>query len=214
MTTSMPDNGVDSMSPGGVGGRSGRLSWPEPEIEPHRAAGSRIEAPGLASPPGAAKPNPNKAFVRSRSAHFIAFGGGVGLSPAAPGTAGTLAAFPLFWLFDYFLDPVKFLLLISAMFIIGIWACSTTGKALGSHDHGGMVWDEITAFLLVLFLTPNNLIWQAYAFLLFRLFDIIKPPPIRYYDQKLRGGFGVMFDDLLAAFLTLLFLAAWKKFGI
>jgi phosphatidylglycerophosphatase A len=77
-----------------------------------------------------------------------------------------------------------------------------------------MVWDEITAFLLVLFLTPNNLIWQAYAFLLFRLFDIIKPPPIRYYDQKLRGGFGVMFDDLLAAFLTLLCLAAWKKFGI
>ena len=100
------------------------------------------------------------------------------------------------------------------LFIIGIWACSATGKALGSHDHGGMVWDEITAFLLVLFLTPNNLIWQAYAFLLFRMFDIIKPPPIRYYDQKLRSGFGVMFDDLLAAFLTLLCLAAWKKFGI
>jgi phosphatidylglycerophosphatase A len=214
MTISMPDNGADSMSPGGAGGRSGGLSWPGPEIEPGRPARSGNEVPGLAPPPGAAKPNPNKAFVRSRPAHFIAFGGGAGLSPVAPGTAGTLAAFPLFWVFDYFLDPVNFLLLISAMFIIGIWACSATGKALGSHDHGGMVWDEITAFLLVLFLTPNNLIWQAFAFLLFRLFDIIKPPPIRYYDQKLRGGFGVMFDDLLAAFLTLLCLAAWKKFGI
>lgn len=214
MTISMPDNGADSMSPGGIGGRSGGLSLPGPEIEPRRPAGSGNEVPRLAPPSGAAKPNPDKAFVRSRPAYFIAFGGGAGLSPVAPGTAGTLAAFPLFWVFDYFLDPVKFLLLISAMFIIGIWACSATGKALGSHDHGGMVWDEITAFLLVLFLTPNNLIWQAFAFLLFRLFDIIKPPPIRYYDQKLRGGFGVMFDDLLAAFLTLLCLAAWKKFGI
>lgn len=158
--------------------------------------------------------HPDKAFVRRHSAHFIAFGGGAGLSPVAPGTAGTLAAFPLFWLLDYFLDPVKLLLLIAALFLIGIWACNVTGKALGAHDHGGMVWDEIVAFLLVLVFTPNNLIWQAFAFLLFRLFDIIKPPPIRYYDNKLRGGFGVMFDDLLAAFFTLLCLAAWKAFVI
>lgn len=157
---------------------------------------------------------PDKAFVRRHPAHFIAFGGGAGLSPVAPGTAGTLAAFPLFWLVDYFLEPVEFLLLIIVLFIIGIWACSVTGKALGDHDHGGMVWDEIVAFLLVLVFTPNNLIWQAFAFLLFRLFDIIKPPPIRYYDAKLRGGFGVMFDDLLAAFFTLLCLAAWKAFVI
>jgi phosphatidylglycerophosphatase A len=155
---------------------------------------------------------PDKAFVRRHPAHFIAFGGGVGLSPVAPGTAGTLAAFPLFWLLGYFLNPVEFLLLIDALFIIGIWACSVTGKALAAHDHGGMVWDEITAFLLVLLFTPNNLLWQAFAFLLFRLFDIIKPPPIRYYENKLRGGFGVMLDDLLAAFFTLLCLAAWKTF--
>ncbi|KIO49504.1 phosphatidylglycerophosphatase A [Nitrosospira sp. NpAV] len=157
---------------------------------------------------------PDKAFVRRHAAHFIAFGGGAGLSPVAPGTAGTLAAFPLFWVFGYFLEPVEFLLLIIVLFIIGIWACSVTGKALGDHDHGGMVWDEIVAFLLVLVFTPNNLIWQAFAFLLFRLFDIIKPPPIRYYDDKLHGGFGVMFDDLLAAFFTLLCLAAWKAFVI
>ncbi|MDN5752777.1 MAG: phosphatidylglycerophosphatase A [Nitrosospira sp.] len=157
---------------------------------------------------------PDKGFVRRRPAHFIAFGGGIGLSPVAPGTAGTLAAFPLFWLLDYFLDPVEFLLLIDALFLIGIWACGVTGRALGHHDHGGMVWDEMTAFLLVLLFTPKTLIWQAFAFLLFRLFDILKPPPIRYYDRTLRGGFGVMFDDLLAGFLTLLCLAAWKAFVI
>ncbi|WP_256330300.1 phosphatidylglycerophosphatase A [Nitrosospira sp. Nsp1] len=152
--------------------------------------------------------------MRSHPAHFIAFGGGAGLSPVAPGTVGTLVAFPLFWILALFLDPVEFLLLIVALFIIGIWACSVTGKALGNHDHGGMVWDEITAFLLILLFTPHDLRWQASAFLLFRLFDIIKPPPIRYYDRTLRGGFGVMFDDLLAAFLTLLCLAAWKAFVI
>jgi phosphatidylglycerophosphatase A len=151
--------------------------------------------------------------VRRRAAHFIAFGAGIGLSSAAPGTAGTLAAFPLFWVLGYFLDAADFLLLIGAMFIVGIWACAVTGKALGSHDHGGMVWDEIVAFLLVLVFTPKSLIWQAFAFLLFRVFDIIKPPPIRYYDNKLRGGFGVMFDDMLAAFYALLCLAAWKAFG-
>ncbi|MDQ3185613.1 MAG: phosphatidylglycerophosphatase A [Pseudomonadota bacterium] len=157
---------------------------------------------------------PGREFIRRHPAHFIAFGGGVGLSPVAPGTAGTLAAFPLFWLFNYFLDPVEFLLLIDALFITGIWACSVTGKALTDHDHGGMVWDEITAFLLVLLFTPDTLIWQASAFVLFRLFDILKPQPIRYYDNKLRGGFGVMLDDLLAAFFTLLCLAAWKAFVI
>ena len=163
---------------------------------------------------GSEHPPPDREFVRRHPAHFIAFGGGAGLSPVAPGTAGTLAAFPLFWLFDYFLDPVEFLLLIGVLFIIGMWACRITGRALGNHDHGGMVWDEITAFLLVLLFTPNALIWQAFAFLIFRLFDIIKPPPIRYYDNALRGGFGVMFDDLLAAFMTLLCLAVWKAFVI
>jgi phosphatidylglycerophosphatase A len=157
---------------------------------------------------------PDREFVRRHPAHFIAFGGGVGLSPVAPGTAGTLAAFPLFWLLDYFFDPVEFLLLIGALFIVGIWACRITGRALGNHDHGGMIWDETIAFLLVLLFTPGSLIWQAFAFLLFRLFDIIKPPPIRYYDNTLTGGFGVMFDDLLAAFMTLFCLAAWKAFVI
>jgi phosphatidylglycerophosphatase A len=157
---------------------------------------------------------PDSAFIRRHPAYFIAFGGGAGLSPVAPGTAGTLAAFPLFWLFNYFLDFVEFLLLIDVLFIVGIWACGVTGKALTDHDHGGMVWDEITAFLLVLLFTPDTLMWQAFAFFLFRLFDIVKPPPIRYYESKWHGGFGVMLDDLLAAFFTLLCLALWKAFVI
>jgi phosphatidylglycerophosphatase A len=154
--------------------------------------------------------NPTQAFIKRHPAHFIAFVGGIGLSPVAPGTAGTLAAFPLFWLLDYILDPPAFLLLIAALFVIGVWACSVTGAALGDQDHGGMVWDEITAFLLVLLFTPNEPMWEAFAFLIFRLFDIIKPPPIGTLEKKLRGGFGVMVDDLLAAFFTLLCLAAWK----
>ena len=223
MTTSEPDRRSDRDRGSADQDDGQREQWPVPapqiesveEAEKFREAQqagnfrqqtSELVLDSVQPDPG----SPDKAFVRGHPAHFIAFGGGVGLSPVAPGTAGTLAAFPLFWLFNFVLEPVEFLLLIDAMFIIGIWACGVTGEVLGDHDHGGMVWDEITAFLLVLFFTPKGLIWQAFAFLLFRLFDIIKPPPIRYYEKKLRGGFGVMFDDLLAAFLTLLCLAAWK----
>ncbi|SFP39260.1 phosphatidylglycerophosphatase [Nitrosomonas cryotolerans] len=149
-------------------------------------------------------------FVSSRFVHFIAFGGGLGLSSIAPGTIGTLAAFPLFWLCNYYLEPIGLLLLIDIMFIAGIWACGITGKVLGRQHHQGMVWGEIVAFLLVLLFTPDHWIWQAAAFALFRFFDIAKPQPIRYYDHKLKGGLGVMLDDLLAAFFTLLCLAAWK----
>lgn len=140
-------------------------------------------------------------------AHWLAFGGGIGLLPVAPGTAGTLLALPLFWLLAPRLAAFELLALIAAMFAAGIWACGRTGRALGVADHGGMVWDEIVAFMLVLFFTPDNLYWQAFAFLLFRLFDILKPPPIAYYDRTFKSGFGVMLDDLIAAFYTLVLLA-------
>ena len=158
--------------------------------------------------PAPFKPDLN--LIYSHPAYFIAFSGGIGLVPFAPGTMGTLAAFPLFWLFNQYLSAIHFLLLIDIMFIAGIWACGLSGKALGSPDHGGMVWDETVAFLLVLYFTPVDWTWQLAAFILFRLFDIAKPQPIRYYDSHLEGGFGVMFDDMLAAFLTLLCLAGWK----
>lgn len=153
---------------------------------------------------------PTLALVFSHPAFFIAFSGGVGLFPLAPGTIGTLIAFPLFWLFNELLSPVYFLLVIDIMFIVGIWACGLTGKVLGDPDHGSMVWDETVAFLLVLFFIPDEWRWQLAAFILFRFFDIAKPNPIRYFDQHLRAGFGVMFDDIVAAFLTLLCFAGWK----
>ena len=153
---------------------------------------------------------PTWRFILSRPAHFIAFGFGAGLAPIAPGTVGTLLAFPLYWLFAPQVGALEFLLLILVLFILGVWACDTAGRALGVSDYGGMVWDETVAFLLVLFLVPATLYWQAAAFLLFRLFDILKPPPIRHYDQTLKSGFGVMLDDLIAAFYTLVVLAIAK----
>ncbi len=215
MTTSAPDRTVE---PSHVSQLDGVGSEPEdpPAGQPEEWEKEPSQA-GVSSqtiPPGIDSIRPSRSFIRSRLPYFIAFGGGAGLSPYAPGTAGTLAAFPLFWVLAYFFDPLALLVLVASMFVIGIWACGVTGRALGNHDHGGMVWDEITAFTLVLLFTPPIVTWQVFAFMLFRLFDIIKPPPIGYYDRKLRGGFGVMFDDLLAAFLTLLCLAAWKALGM
>ena len=150
---------------------------------------------------------PSWRFVLSRPAHLIAFGFGTGLVPFAPGTFGTLLAFPLYWILRSQTEPLEFMLAIVVLFVLGIWACEVTGRALGVPDHGGMVWDETVAFLLVLFLSPAAPLWQAAAFLLFRAFDILKPPPIRYYDRTFKSGFGVMLDDLVAAFFTLIVLA-------
>lgn len=153
---------------------------------------------------------PTWRFILRNPVHFLAFGCGAGLFPGAPGTAGTVLAFPLFWYLGPRLMPLEFLLLIAGLFVLGIWMCDKTGKALGAHDHSGIVWDELVAFLLVLDFTPNTLLWQALAFLLFRAFDVLKPPPIGYFDETVRNGFGVMLDDLIAAFYTLLCLAFWK----
>ena len=143
-------------------------------------------------------------------AHVVALGAGAGLAPIAPGTAGTLLAFPLYSALAYVCPPAMQLAAISGGFLLGVWACGATGRALGVADHGAMVWDEIVAFALVLVFTPAGWAWLAAAFVLFRFFDIVKPPPIRYFDRKLKNGFGVMFDDLLAAFYTLLVLAVAK----
>jgi len=143
---------------------------------------------------------PDLKFLFAHPAHLIAFGFGTGLAPRAPGTVGTLLGLPLFWLVVAVAPdlPNRIVLLIAA-FLVGIWACGRTGRALGVADHGGMVWDEIAAFALVLLFTPAGWLWIGLAFALFRLFDILKPWPIRLADRRLKGGFGVMFDDLLAA---------------
>ena len=150
-------------------------------------------------------------FALSHPAHLFAVGFGAGLVPAAPGTAGTLLAWPIGWLLAGWLSPVPMLLIVALLFLVGVWACQLTGRDLGSADDGAMVWDEIVAFLLILAIVPREILWQGAAFVLFRAFDIAKPPPIRHFERRYRGGFGVMFDDLIAAGLTLLVLALAKR---
>jgi phosphatidylglycerophosphatase A len=142
--------------------------------------------------------SPDWRLVRSSPAHLLAFGFGSGLSPVAPGTFGTLVAFPLYWMLSG-VPGWAYLVIVAFFFVAGIGFCDAAGKSLGVADHGGIVWDEIVAMLLVLHFAPRTLVGFAAAFLLFRLFDIWKPFPIRWCDQHLKNGFGVMFDDLLAA---------------
>jgi phosphatidylglycerophosphatase A len=154
---------------------------------------------------------PGFKFVFSHPAHFIAFGFGAGLSRFAPGTAGTLVGFPIYWLIAPYYSAWEMLALIGVLFAIGVWACGVAGRNLGISDHGGMCWDEIVAFLLILEVAPEGLYWQVAAFFLFRIFDVVKPSPIRELEKRMKGGFGVMFDDILAAGYTLLALAVVKR---
>jgi phosphatidylglycerophosphatase A len=153
---------------------------------------------------------PTAAFAYAHPARVIAFGFGAGLARSAPGTFGTLAAWPVaLVLADA--HPALLLPLIAALFALGVWACGVTARHLGVHDHGAMVWDEMVAFLLVATLLPSSPGWQVAGFIVFRAFDIGKPPPIRWFERRYRGGFGVMFDDLVAAGYALLALAVVRK---
>lgn len=135
----------------------------------------------------------------SRTCKFIALGFGSGLAPRAPGTVGTLAAYPLYWLMAFALPTAAIPWVLLVFFVAGIWFCDVAGKMLQVPDHPSIVWDEIVAMLIILFAIPFSWLNFILAFALFRLFDITKPWPIRYFDQRLKNGFGVMFDDLLAA---------------
>jgi phosphatidylglycerophosphatase A len=146
---------------------------------------------------------PDIKLLLSHPAHFCALGFGSGLAKKAPGTFGTLAGLPLFWVISG-LGIYSQLAIIFAMFLIGIYFCDRTGKALGVSDHGGIVWDEMVAIMLVLTVTPYQWQWWLTAFVLFRLFDIWKPAPIRQCDARIKGGFGVMLDDLLAAIYAII----------
>ena len=151
--------------------------------------------------------SPDRHFLLSHPAHFLALGLGSGLAAKAPGTFGTLVAIPLFIALMAAPELVH-LIVITLLFLAGIPICSRAGEALGVADSGNIVWDEIVAFMLVLEFTPLSWVWWLAAFLLFRLFDIWKPFPIRQFDARLKGGFGVMFDDLLAAIYTIASLKA------
>ncbi|MCP5196257.1 MAG: phosphatidylglycerophosphatase A [Gammaproteobacteria bacterium] len=130
--------------------------------------------------------------------HFLALGFGAGCAPKAPGTFGTLAAIPLYLL----MQPLAlwiYLLLTIAGFILGVWICDRTARDLGVHDHPAIVWDEVIGYWLTMIVAPSGWPWVIAGFVSFRLFDIVKPWPIRQVDQRVGGGFGIMFDDALAA---------------
>lgn len=155
--------------------------------------------------------SPDINFMLQHPAHFFALGLGSGLAARAPGTFGTLAAIP-FWLLMAPLPLFAKVLIVFAAFIIGIGLCAKTTNSLGVHDHGGIVWDEFVGFWLTMLFAPDGLIWLLLGFGLFRLFDIVKPWPIKLLDQKVHGGFGIMIDDVVAglfAGLSLLAFSAW-----
>lgn len=154
---------------------------------------------------------PSVAFLFAHPAHFIALGFGAGLARRMPGTFGTLIALPIAWALRAYAGDAAFLLAIAALTLVGVWAAQVTGRHLGAADHGCIVIDEIAAFLLVLFFVGAGASRQAIALVVFRFFDIVKPPPIRQLDAALKSGVGVMADDFLAAGYTLLVLAVGQR---
>jgi len=139
-------------------------------------------------------------FILTQPISFIACGFGAGAMRFAPGTWGTLMAVPFYLLLRHLSAPLYMLVLVFST-IFGIWICEKTTQALKVHDHPGIVWDEMVGFWLTMFLVPMrfNFYWILLGFVLFRLFDIWKPWPIRWLDRHVKGGVGIMFDDILAA---------------
>jgi len=176
----------------------------------------------LAPPPAVAAPRrATIGFMFRHPAHVIALGFGSGLSPVAPGTVGTLWAWLAFVVMQPHLSDLAWLLVLLAGSLVGWWACTVTARNLGVADPGSIVWDEVLAFWAVLWLvTPAGLLAQAVAFGLFRFFDAAKPGPVAWADRRFklrRGqpigwaqGFGILFDDAVAALCALLVIALWR----
>lgn len=179
-----------------------------------------------AKTPSTSNFNPSFRWVFSKPSRALAFGLGSGLSPFAPGTAGTLWAWAVFLLGEYFLSTEAWWWIIGAGILLGCWICGQVSEELGKKDFGGIVWDEVVAFWLILiFIMPANLWMQILAFALFRFFDAVKPGPIGMIDRHFKHveisdnsspssvglilwrGFGIIADDLAAAFFTLLTIA-------
>lgn len=177
--------------------------------------------PALNPPVATAARKPTWRFMLAHPAHAIALGFGSGLSPVAPGTVGTLWAWAAFLVLQPHLDDRQWALLLAAGAIVGWWACTVAARQLAVADPGAIVWDEILAFWLILWLvTPAGWGAQLWAFALFRLFDAAKPGPVAWADAlfKVRRGqpigwaqgFGILFDDLVAALCALLVIAIWR----
>jgi phosphatidylglycerophosphatase A len=141
-------------------------------------------------------------FLRN-PVNFLAFGLGSGCVPKAPGTFGTAAAV-LFYLPLQYLSLWLYLGFIVVTFVLGVWLCDRASKTLGVHDHGGIVWDEFVGYWITMIAAPAGWVWILVGFLLFRLFDIWKPWPIKVADNVIEGGFGIMIDDVLAGIYALI----------
>lgn len=156
-------------------------------------------------------PAPPVKFLLAHPAHFIACGMGSGLSPFAPGTAGTFFALITYPFLRVLMpDDRVFVIFLLLAFVVGVAACNITGRALGVVDHGAIVWDEIVPFWTVLLLAPPTILWHVFAFFVFRFYDIVKPQPAKFFDTKIKNGFGVMMDDAVAAGYSILTLAIVK----
>ena len=158
----------------------------------------------------------NRRFLLDHPAHLIALGFGAGLSRFAPGTVGTLWGWAAFLIIQPWLTPMEMGLMIAVSLLVGWWACTVCARHMGVTDPGAIVWDEVVAFWLILWLVTPTTFWgQLGAFVLFRYFDAAKPGPVKWADQLFkgfgwRGGWGILFDDLVAAFCTLLVIAWWR----
>ncbi|WP_448210862.1 phosphatidylglycerophosphatase A family protein [Colwellia sp. MEBiC06753] len=154
----------------------------------------------------------HKLFKLANPIHFLAVGFGSGLAPKAPGTFGTLAAIPVFWLMATYLSPSTYLWLTLVFTIVGISICGKAAESVGVHDHGAIVWDEIVGYLITMAFVPATLLNIVLGFVLFRIFDIFKPWPISIADKKLGGGFGIMFDDVLAGIASLIIMQIYLAY--
>ena len=137
--------------------------------------------------------------VFTNPVHFVAYGFGAGLSPKAPGTAGTVAAIPLYLLLMSLAGPWAYGVFTAVAFFAGIYICGYTAARLQADDPGPVVWDEVVGYLITMAFLPFGVWWMLAGFLLFRLFDIWKPWPIRWLDRHVKGGLGIMLDDVAAA---------------
>lgn len=143
--------------------------------------------------------------------HFLAFGLGSGAAPKAPGTFGTLAAIPLYLLLAQ-LPIAAYAIAIIAAFVFGVYLCDQASKDMGVHDHGGIVWDEFVGYWIAMIALPFHWVWIIAGFVLFRVFDILKPWPISWLDKRVHGGFGIMIDDVIAGIFAAVILQIAYRF--
>jgi phosphatidylglycerophosphatase A len=154
--------------------------------------------PSTTASPSKSNPAPD---FRRHPVQFLAFGFGSGLSPRAPGTAGTLLAIPLYLLFAQW-SLLEYTAVVLAAALLGVWICGEASRQLDVHDHPGIVWDEFVGFWITMWALPPDWIWVLAGFVVFRLYDIVKPWPVSVLDRKVGGGFGIMVDDVLAGVMA------------